>query len=190
MTLNINYSIGKLKEGNEEKEERLKYQMDYINRQIRIQMDKTKEEKKLWVQLNRELKKYPNVKDVKDPDDEVFMKAWFIASEIIPNTTPSVNEDNNQNDNDGDDDKVTEPFHSDHDDSDDDDDENSQYSTEKQLRNDEEKFIMNMHKCVNHLRNELRYEECVYEVVKNINEDCKRKVIAVSYTHLTLPTKA
>ena len=168
------HNLKTLVEIHDEKVERLKHQMDYINRELRIQMDKTKEEKQLWVKLRRELKQYPNVEDVKDPDDEVFMQAWFIANKIIPNTTPSANEDN-FDDND-DDDKITEPFHSDHDD-DDNDDENSQYSTEKPLQNDEEKFIMNMYKSINSLRHELTYEECAYEVVKNINEDCKREVI-------------
>ena len=157
--------------------------MGYLNRELTLQKDKTKEQKQFWVKLRRELKMYPNVDDVKDPDDEVFMKAWFIANKIMSNTPSSANEDDHQTDYDGDDedgydeyddDKITEPFYSDHDD---DDDESSPCSTEKPLQKNEEKLIRNMYKSINRLRHELEFEECTYDVMKDINGRCKKDVI-------------
>ena len=159
----------------DEKVERLKNQMGYLNRELTLQKDKTKEQKQFWVKLRRELNLYPNVDDVKDADDEEFIKAWFIANKNMSNTPSS----NSKNDHDGDDDKTTEGYSSDADKTTESysSDENQQCSTEKPLQKNEEKFIRNMCKSINHLRHELEFEECTYDVMKDINGRCKKDVI-------------
>ena len=130
------------------------------------------------VKLRRELSLYPNVDDVKDPDNEEFIKAWFIAKKNMSDTPSSDNEDD-YDDDDEDDDKTTEPYSSDDDKTTEsyssDDDDNK--TTEKPPQKNEENFIRNMCKCTPNLRYELQYEKSTCDVMKCINGRFKKEVI-------------
>ena len=150
----------------DEKVERLKNEMDYLNRELRIQINKTREQKQFWIQLRRELNLYPNIDDVKDANNEEFIKVWFIENKDMSNTHSS----NSKNDYDNnDDDKTTEGYSSNN--------ENKQCSTEKSPQKNEEKSIWNIYKTITYLRYELESEENTYDVMEDINGRYKKDVI-------------